>query len=79
MVIQKKCKCFQVIVIRKLNLKAARMAAVELGTFTINEKVKVSDLAIQEAGAHVCEEILEGGIDIAHLHVPGDGPIRIHH
>jgi hypothetical protein len=79
MVLQKKSKCFQVIVIRKLNLKAARMAVVELRTFTVHEIVKVSDLAIQEAGAHVCEEILEGGIDVAHLHVPGDGPIRIHH
>jgi hypothetical protein len=37
------------------------------------------DLAIQEARAHVCEEILESGIDVAHLQVPGDGPIRIHH
>ncbi len=55
------------------------MTAVELRTFTVHVIVKVSDLAIQEAGAHVCEEILEGGIDVAHLHVPGDGPIRIHH
>jgi hypothetical protein len=48
---------------------------VELRTFHEIE----SNLAIQEASAHVCEEILEGGIDVAHLHVPGDGPIRIHH